>query len=77
MNDRLDKILKKSNTSSPLEDMIGWFWLDWNGKSEIEENRCEQAAAELAALEAIAEAARTGQGLDDALDALDALKGEK
>ena len=30
---------------------------------------------ELAALEAVAEAARTGKGLDDALDALDALKG--
>ena len=29
----------------------------------------------LAALEAVAEAARTGVGLDNALDALDALKG--
>ena len=35
----------------------------------------EKANAELAALEAVAEAARTGKGLDDALDALDALKG--
>ena len=29
---------------------------------------------ELAALEAVAEAARTGRGLDDALDALDGVK---
>jgi hypothetical protein len=29
------------------------------------------------ALRLVADAARTGQGLDDALDALDALKGEK
>jgi hypothetical protein len=43
-----------------------------------------RAAAELAslrderdALRLVADAARTGQGLDDALDALDALKGEK
>ena len=35
----------------------------------------DTAIEELAALEAVAEAARTGRGLDDALDALDALKG--
>ena len=42
-----------------------------DGKSVV----ADAAKAELAALEAVAEAARTGKGLDDALDALDALKG--
>jgi len=41
-------------------DAVGF---DWNVLTQIE------------SLEAVAEAARTGRGLDDALDALDALKG--
>ena len=41
-------------------DAVGF---DWNVLTQIE------------SLEAVAEAARTGKGLDDALDALDALKG--
>ena len=35
----------------------------------------DTAIEELAALEAVAKAARNGRGLDDALDKLDALKG--
>ena len=41
-------------------DAVGF---DWNVLTQIE------------SLEAVAEAARNGRGLDDALDALDALKG--
>jgi hypothetical protein len=48
-------------------------------RGELKQSKAELASLreELDALRLVADAARTGQGLDDALDALDALKGEK
>ena len=54
-----------------LEYVIWRYWKNIDQDTAV----AERAADELAALEAVAEAARTGKGLDDALDALDALKG--
>ena len=51
------------------------IWRYWKNVFQDKAAVGERAADELAALEAVAEAARTGKGLDDALDALDALKG--
>ena len=60
---------------SDIKELIQLVRYDENlQQQEYPIELCDAAAAELAALEAVAEAARTGKGLDDALDALD-LKG--
>ena len=69
LNDRIaaleverDEWKKRAEQAAHIgeDDKVGF---DWNVLTQIE------------SLEAVAEAARTGKGLDDALDALDALKG--
>ena len=58
-----------------IEDVSWEVNLDARLSRQHKADVVRKAAEELAALEAVAEAARTGKGLDDALDALDALKG--
>jgi hypothetical protein len=52
-----------------------WEYVEGLNKAVVAQN--DSIKAERDALKLVADAARTGQGLDDALDALDALKGEK
>ena len=61
---------------SDIKELIQLVRYDENlQQQEYPIDLCDAASAELAALEAVAKAARNGVGLDDALDALDALKG--
>jgi hypothetical protein len=52
-----------------------WEYVEGLNKAVVAQN--DSVKEERDALRLVAGAARTGQGLDDALDALDALKGEK
>ena len=61
----LKKLVERCNEMD-ITEQINWLF---------DASMPYQAQKELAALEAVAEAARTGRGLDDALDALAALKG--
>jgi hypothetical protein len=81
MNEKsnLVKIVSKGSYSSMLEYVIWRYWKD-TANTAVGEQAADELASlreELDALRLVADAARTGQGLDDALDALDALKGEK
>jgi hypothetical protein len=78
----LDELVKKENWTVDRTLITGVPLLTY--LEDISFGEIEEAADELAslreerdALRLVADAARTGQGLDDALDALDALKGEK
>jgi hypothetical protein len=76
----IQELVSKVAYDLKIEFIILQAWRDGYMPNDI----LKEAAAELAslreeldALRLVADAARTGQGLDDALDALDALKGEK